>query len=442
MAEFLLSFDPKSLSPEDYRVKFCEFIEEYEFEQLQRLIVQQTDADAHHSFYVHCHDLIHFDCALAYTVFHYPKLLLPVFEEALDELQRELQHHHTELERKWKRKAVVKVNCHLRLISLPSVSELSKQTIADIRSKEVNSLIQITGTIVRTGGIRMLELSKQYECQNPKCRFRFTVTADPEQDHMIPQPRSCMSRADPSNVRVGGGGYRASAKNSREKNGSSNNNKCTSTNLREIEGSKVCVDYQEIKLQDQIERLTLGSVPRTIVVMLQADLVDKFNAGDDVTIVGTMVRRWRPVARGVRCTVDIALEANSIVALNASEQKAFLSESTAQGFGEFWKYYRSHNQPFAARNIIVKSICPRLFGMFNVKLSLLLTLIGGRDPNSSVGKTVITNEDTTETTANESNSNRSTNMEVNTTTVDQDRGISRRFSIHMLMVCSNEFVPS
>lgn len=35
-----------------------------------------------------------------------------------------------------------------------------------------------------------------------------------------------------------------------------------------------------------MERLTLGAVPRSIIVVLQADLVDKYNAGDDVVIVG------------------------------------------------------------------------------------------------------------------------------------------------------------
>eukprot|EP01041_Mallomonas_annulata_P017717 gene17717-36304_t len=59
-----------------------------------------------------------------------------------------------------------------------------------------------------------------------------------------------------------------------------------------------------------MERLAMGSVPRSICVVLEADLVDKFNAGDDVTVVGTVVRQWRPVVVGTRCHVDIALHAN------------------------------------------------------------------------------------------------------------------------------------
>jgi DNA replicative helicase MCM subunit Mcm2 (Cdc46/Mcm family) len=59
----------------------------------------------------------------------------------------------------------------------------------------------------------------------------------------------------------------------------------------------------------------MGSVPRSIPVLLEADLADKFNAGDDVLVVGFMVRRWAPVARGMRCSVDIAIRANRCATL-------------------------------------------------------------------------------------------------------------------------------
>jgi DNA helicase MCM9 len=116
---------------------------------------------------------------------------------------------------------------------------------------------------------------------------------------MLPHPRSCPC---PSN-----GGKQ-----------------CQSTNLRELEGYRVCVDYQELKIQDSFERVSLGSIPRSIVVILEADLVDKFNAGDDVVIVGVLVRQWKPVWKGVRCVVDIALRANSISALNSQVRHTVL----------------------------------------------------------------------------------------------------------------------
>ncbi len=60
----------------------------------------------------------------------------------------------------------------------------------------------------------------------------------------------------------------------------------------------------------QIESLKMGSIPRSITVLLEADMADRFNAGDDVLVVGSMVRRWSPVAKGMRCNIDAAIRAN------------------------------------------------------------------------------------------------------------------------------------
>lgn len=470
MAEFLVSFDPRSLSPEQYRAKFVEFLEEYEMEQLQKLLLINCPSDRHHSFLVDCPDLIHFDSALSYSVLQYPLLLLPILEEAVRSLQFSL-HQHPAFFSKWKQRGQIKTNVHVRLLSIPSVCDLSKATIGDVRSGEVNSLIQLAGTVVRTGGVRMLELSKQYECLNPKCRYRFTVTADPEQDHMLPQPRSCPSPADASSHRPShttapsgnrGVGSGSSSSGGGGGRGSSKASKCNSVNLREIEGSRVCVDYQEIKVQDHVERLGLGSVPRSIVVLLKADLVDRFNPGDDVVVVGTIVRRWRPVVRGMRCTVTLAVEANSVVAANAAEQHVTLSDVTAAEFAQFWRTYRDAKVPFQARNMIVRSVCPQLFGMYQVKLALLLVLIGGSSGSGSGGGSGGSSAGTAsgrsggrgggdannsscddggdfrELAADDENDvragNCSSNGGVAAAADSENRGVHRRSQIHMLMV--------
>lgn len=49
-----------------------------------------------------------------------------------------------------------------------------------------------------------------------------------------------------------------------------------------------------------------------------------------------------------------------------------------QKFARYWEYYYSlQQQPFLGRNLLVSSICPHLYGLYLVKLSLLLILIGG-----------------------------------------------------------------
>lgn len=438
MAEFLVSFDPKSLAPEQYRKKFVEFLEQYELDQIEQLLLRSSNVDQHHSFQVATPDLINFDSALSYSVLHYPRLLVPIFKEAVIELQYVVQQHPAFLS-KHSQRGKLKNNVHISFTNIPSVSDLSKSTIGDVRSHEVSSLIQVTGTVVRTSGVRMLELSKQYECMNPRCRYRFTVTADPEQDHMLPQPRSCPSKVDAGAGQPlpGGGGGGGAGGGGGGQRGASKPTKCNSVNLREIEGSRVCVDYQEIKVQDHIERLGLGSVPRSIVVILQADLVDKFNPGDDVVVVGTIVRRWRPVVRGVRCAVDIALEANSVVAVNAAEQVVSLSDATAAEFELFWRTYRTAQAEFQARNIIVRSVCPQLFGMFPVKLSLLLALIGGSSGGGQSADRNASLDGQQPPSATDGDSIEEWDGEgsrIADAGHSSSRGVHRRSQIHMLMV--------
>ena len=45
-----------------------------------------------------------------------------------------------------------------------------------------------------------------------------------------------------------------------------------------------CCNYQEIKIQEQVQRLAVGTIPRSMWVVLEDDLVDSCKAGDDVTI--------------------------------------------------------------------------------------------------------------------------------------------------------------
>lgn len=366
MAELLVEADPKAVPPSHYLKLFRWYLEERELGQVIDLVARPRDTrDRHHSVVIRSSRLIDFDAALAFSVIHYPQLLLPLFDEALIALQEALFSHPSFLSEH--SNGCVKSLCHIRIAELPPMQELIKSSIGDINVESGKRLLQVSGTIVRTGGVRMLELAKQYECQNPKCRYRFTVYADPEQDNMLPQPRHCP-----------------------RPNGE-DGKKCSSTSIREVEDARMCVDYQEVKLQDHIEGLALGSLPRSIILILQADLVDKFHPGDDVVIVGRILRQWRPISRGARASLQIALLVNHIELLNKPEEpvaKSLLMQSSLQAmlssFQSYWTEARARGLEWEARDQIVRAVCPQLCGMFLVKLCLLLSLIGGA-PTQAVG---------------------------------------------------------
>ena len=86
---------------------------------------------------------------------------------------------------------------------------------------------------------------------------------------------------------------------------------CASSAFALIEADTVRVDYQEVRIQEQVRAVDVGSIPRSMCVVLQNDLVDSVKAGDDVMVGGVVVRRWKRIAKGARCDLETVLKANN-----------------------------------------------------------------------------------------------------------------------------------
>ena len=53
--------------------------------------------------------------------------------------------------------------------------------------------------------------------------------------------------------------------------------RCENRNFKPVPKSAACKDYQEIKIQEHVHKLGMGSIPRSMLLILQDDLVDKVN---------------------------------------------------------------------------------------------------------------------------------------------------------------------
>ncbi|KAG7391519.1 DNA helicase mcm9 [Phytophthora pseudosyringae] len=302
--------------------------------------------------------LLDFNAQLGTLLFRHPEQLLPLLHSAL---AKEVSCNAGEpreggglpsIPLKARRKLKVRVE------NLPPVPPLRKAAISAIRSNDVKQLIQIAGTVVRTGMIKMQETEREYQCCNARCGHRFLVKSDPEQGNVLEIPKVCPSE---STGDTSSGGKKP----------------CKSTQFMPVGGaeSSVVSDHQVIKIQEQASKLGVGSIPRSILVVLEDDLVDSVKAGDQVVVVGILMRTWKPCVRGVRCDLETTIKANSIRIKNATTSQVMVTEELRAEFAQFWAKYK--RDPMRGRNEIVASVCPKVYGLFIVKLAVALTVIGG-----------------------------------------------------------------
>ncbi|KAI9349188.1 MCM2/3/5 family-domain-containing protein [Obelidium mucronatum] len=283
-----------------------------------------------------------------------PSETLPLLDKALVMAQTHLkdliQDNHN---------LTVKNLVHVRCTRLPQVPALQFQRIP--RSEHVGKLINFVGTVIRTGMVKMMETRKIYQCAS--CNGRFYVNVERELGYQVIKPTRCGVRV------IGDAGQLVTGKG-----------ECDGKKFKEIvvdAGSNPmeCRDYQEIKVQEQVTKLALGTIPRSILILLEDDLADVCKPGDDVSIVGAVTRRWQYLQPGERADIDIVIAANHVRVHNEQRSNLLLTDELKQEFQSFWNSYSG--RLIDGRNFIINSFCPKIVGMSLVKLAVMLVLSGG-----------------------------------------------------------------
>ncbi|XP_045916789.1 DNA helicase MCM9 isoform X2 [Micropterus dolomieu] len=311
---------------------------------LQR--IADTNEETHHPVVVNAMTLFEANMEVGDYFNAYPNDVLAIFDKVLHRTAVELSDssspkHYGGPRTKEQR---MRHTIHARITGLPVCPELTRDTIP--RSRDVGHFLSVTGTVIRTSVTKVLEYERDYMCV--KCRHVFTAQADFDQFYTFVQPVAC---PNPD----GCNSYKFSC-------------------LSESEPA-ACRDYQEIKIQEQVQRLSVGSIPRSMVVVLEDDLVDSCKSGDDVTVYGVMCQRWKPFYDGARCDVELVLKANNIEVNNQQAAAALLMQDVQKEFEDFWNSYK--HDPIAGRNQILLSLCPQVFGMYVIKLAVAMVLAGG-----------------------------------------------------------------
>ncbi|NWX11122.1 MCM9 helicase, partial [Caloenas nicobarica] len=314
-------------------------------------ILREPDDEAHYPVVVDALTLFETNMEVGQYFNAFPSEVLTIFDSALRRAAQDtLQAAAAPAQ------LGAKHNLHARVSGLPVCPELTREHIP--KTRDVGHFLSVTGTVIRTSLVKVLEYERSYICN--KCKHVFVVKADFEQYYAFCRPSACL-----------------------------NEEGCNSTKFTCLSGttsSTCCRDYQEIKIQEQVQRLTVGSIPRCMMVILEDDLVDSCKSGDDITVYGVVMQRWKPFREDARCDLELVLKANYIKVNNEQLAGIVIDEEVRKEFEDFWEEHR--NDPLAGRNEILASLCPQVFGLYLVKLAVAMVLAGGVQRTDATGTRV------------------------------------------------------
>lgn len=318
------------------------FITENNMPEIIHILLQE-EVDVHYAVVSDCTAILKVDLTLADVLFFFPEQTMKLLTKTLADVCQVVYKSHP-----LNAHMVLKQHLHARIKNLPMCSELCRERIP--KSKDIGKFLAIDGTVIRTGAVKLLEYEQELMCS--KCKNVFSVKADISQYYKLPTPGRCPLKRN-----------------------------CNSTKYVMVShsdtqtGSKKCKDFQEIRIQEQLRRLAMGTIPRTITVILEDDLVDVCKAGDDVVVYGTVMCRWQQLYNGKPCDIELVIKANYVEVRNEQQLGASVKEEMQNDFECFWAAHVDN--PMLGRNFILASLCPQIYGLYVVKLAVALVLAGG-----------------------------------------------------------------
>ncbi|CAL5043793.1 unnamed protein product [Urochloa decumbens] len=325
-------------------LRLTAFFRKFYYNDIRDIILDADASKLHFPLVIEFAELMDSDPEFAGYLYSSPRDFLPILDTAAQRAQSEMIKQSVDLKREGKQKKFV----HVRIDVSGSPLEFpeTSPSIGKVRVKHMMKLITLKGTVIRSGGVKMIEFERDYMCR--KCKHRFSRCPELEAGNRINLPASCPSTSSRG---------------------------CVCSSFEVIEDTITCHDYQEIKIQENVQLLGVGSIPRSMPVILMDDLVDIIKPGDDVIVTGILSAKWSPDTKDVRSNLDPMLIANYVRRTNELKSDIEIPRETIEDFEHFWKEHEY--TPLEGRNLILRSICPQIFGLFTVKLAVALTLIGG-----------------------------------------------------------------
>ena len=213
--------------------------------------------------------------------------------------------------------------------------------LRNLKSNLIGKFVAISGTVVRAGNIKPLVVQMSFKCV--KCE---TITVCHFPDGKYKYPSKCSASG------------------------------CRAKNFLPLHSTAVTVDWQQIRVQETMDRKDPGRVPRTIEVELTESLVDTCLPGDNVIIAGQVKVLSTEADKSKNKTSDKALYLIYIHANSVDNQKQLETGKLDVSSKDINGIIAISREPNLFK-LIVNSICPSIYGHELIKAGLTLTIFGG-----------------------------------------------------------------
>ncbi len=285
-------------------------------------LVKDMIASGSISLYVDFTDLYYYDTVLANTLRRRPDEALRAFNSALTNAVRQIDPDYAE----------DKGEFFVRIRGLPE-----SLPIRGLRSEYLNKLIMIDGILVRATPVKEKMVKALFKHYHPECGAEFYWPEEGEIKDTVEPPPLCPVCQRPGNIRL-------------------------------IPEKSLYIDWQRVVIQEKPEEIPPGQIPRSISVTLTRDLVDLARPGDRVYVVGVL--RVAQPSRKTKPVYDMVLEANSIEVSQKTLEEVEITREDEERIIELSR------DPWIRKKIIA-SIAPAIYGHWDIKEAIALSLFGG-----------------------------------------------------------------
>lgn len=209
--------------------------------------------------------------------------------------------------------------------------------IRDFRQIHMNVLVRVEGVVIRRSPVYPQMIAVRYDCR--RCGYIIgPIVQRGEREQRVSTCPSCHSKG-PFAVNMSLTEYR---------------------------------NHQSIVLQEPPGRIPPGRLPRSIEVILTHDLIDRAKPGDEVSVTGIYKNNYDPLlnSRQGFPVFTTVMHANHMARKTTDAQHFRLPEDEKRKILELARH------PMLKKKLL-RSIAPSIHGRDDIKLGLLLAMLGG-----------------------------------------------------------------